>query len=205
MKPNRWIAIGLALVAAGSLVAAALSGSWLANPHLGQSSFGLRSCSNCCELQSGWTLYTSYRLDSEPSCTESNSAYVAKLRDLPRVADYASGAFAPTGWITFVACLLGAAGLVLSAAIAALGKTPALPMSPTTVALLAIMVALISGCVFVATKPGPAGFIGVAWGFWAFSGGAVAGIAGAQMLSRVLRPPDPDLLADAMNPDDFSA
>jgi hypothetical protein len=55
----------------------------------------------------------------------------------------------------------------------------------------------------VATKPGEAGSVGVAWSFWAFGLGAVTGLAGAQLLARQLRPADPDLLSDAMNPDQF--
>jgi hypothetical protein len=67
------------------------------------------------------------------------------------------------------------------------------------------MAAMAAGCVFVATKPGPAGMLGVDLGFWAFGAGTVIGILGAQLLAKELRPPDPDLLADAMNPDDFAA
>jgi hypothetical protein len=57
--------------------------------------------------------------------------------------------------------------------------------------------------VFVATKPGEAGFVGVGQSFWVFGAGAVLGIAGAQMLAKVNRPSDPDLMSDAMNPDEF--
>jgi hypothetical protein len=65
------------------------------------------------------------------------------------------------------------------------------------------MLALISACVFVATKPGGNGALGVGVGFWVFGGGAVLGIASAQLLARVIRPADPDLMADAMDPDQF--
>ena len=40
-------------------------------------------------------------------------------------------------------------------------------------------------------------------GFWAFGIGAVMGIAAAQMLAKINRPIDPDLLADAMNPEQY--
>ena len=59
-----------------------------------------------------------------------------------------------------------------------------MPMAPTTLALLAIMAALVTGCVFVATKPGPGGFVGVGIAFWIFGAGAVMGIAGAQLLAK---------------------
>jgi hypothetical protein len=57
------------------------------------------------------------------------------------------------------------------------------------------MVGLISGCVFVATKPGPAGMVGVGMSFWLFGAGVVMGIVGAQMLAKVIRPPDPEWTA----------
>ena len=78
-----------------------------------------------------------------------------------------------------------------------------LPISPATVAILGIMFGMIAGCVFVATKPGGTGGVGVGWSFWAFGIGCVAGIVAAQLLAKQIRPPDPDLLHDAMNPDQF--
>jgi hypothetical protein len=39
--------------------------------------------------------------------------------------------------------------------------------------------------------------------FWVFGAGALAGLAGASLLAKINRPKDPDLMADAMNPDDF--
>ena len=69
-------------------------------------------------------------------------------------------------------------------------------MAPPTLALLAIIVGIITGCVFIATKPGPAGFVGAGLSFWMFGGGCVLGIAAAQMLARVNRPLDPDLMSD---------
>ena len=123
----------------------------------------------------------------------------------PNVADFehVSSAFVPMGWATLVACLLAAFGLLAAAGIAIAGKRPDLPMAPTTIALLAVMASLITGCVFVATKPGPPGMVGVGPSFWIFGAGAVVGIAGAQMLAKVNRPVDPDLMEDAMNPEHF--
>ena len=109
----------------------------------------------------------------------------------------------PTNRALAIALALAAASLVVAAGIAISGKKPQLPITPTTIALLGIMASLITGCVFVATKPGPAGFVGVGISFWVFGVGAVLGIAGAQMLAKVNRPPDPDLMEGAMNPENF--
>jgi hypothetical protein len=50
--------------------------------------------------------------------------------------------------------------------------------------------------VFVATKPGPNGMVGVGLSFWIFGVGCVMGIAGAQMMAKVNRPPDPEWTVD---------
>ena len=77
---------------------------------------------------------------------------------------------------------------------------------PTTVALLGIMVCADHRVHLRRDrKPGPnrAFASGSRSSFWVFGAGAVMGIAGAQMLARVNRPPDLDLMEDAMNPDQF--
>jgi hypothetical protein len=78
-----------------------------------------------------------------------------------------------------------------------------LPIAPSSLALLSIMAGLIAGCVFVATKPGPPGYVGVGISFWLFGAGAMLAVPGAILLAKVNRPPDPDLLEGAMNPDQF--
>jgi hypothetical protein len=194
-KDNRSLAIGLALAAAACLVYACFSRQWLVNGSVYEEyGFGLRS---------NYTCGQSFGEASE--CDEpSNSEYVARMQELDSGSSRnASGAFAPTGWATFVECLVAVLGLIAAAGIAIARKRPDLPMAPTTVALLAIMAALITGCVFVATKPGVAGFVGVGLSFWIFGIGSVLGIAGAQMLAKVNRPLDPDLMEDAMNPEHF--
>ena len=59
---------------------------------------------------------------------------------------------------------------------------------------------MITGCIFVATKPGPLGFVGVSWSFWAFGAGTVVGIATAQMIAKLIRPIDPDLVGLPTDP-----
>jgi hypothetical protein len=193
-KNARIVAIALSVVAAAALIYAAMTRNWLVNSGRHEElGFGLRS-SYACES-----------LAADHECVnESNGSLISSMQEEGgHSAELASSAFAPMGWATFVECMLAAFGLLAAAAIAAARKTPALPMSPSTIALLGIMASLITGCVFVATKPGPAGYVGVGQSFWVFGAGIVLGIAGAQMLAKVNRPSDPDLMSDAMNPDEF--
>jgi hypothetical protein len=176
------------LAAATCFVFAVLSHFWLVNAS-GDVRFGLRHNLQCA---------------GQVCAKDSNAHLVEQVKQMSGNApDMASDVFAPMGWATTIACALAALGLITAAALALSRFRPTLPISPSTVALLSIMVSLITGCVFVATKPGGPGFVGVGLSFWVFGAGAVAGIAGAQMLAKINRAPDPDLMADAMNPDDF--
>lgn len=197
MNNKRVVGLGLAVVAAGLLIFASLSRTWLHNPRLGLS-FGPRGCINCCYLVG----------DADDGCSLSNAGFVESMRVMnaqlgEEKAMPTSGVFAPMGWAACVLCLLGALALLATAALAFLNRRPTLPVSPASIALLALMGALLAGCVFVATKPGPAGFVGIGSAFWTFGIGTVAGIAAAQMLATLIRPIDPDLLEDAMNPDQY--
>jgi len=185
--PPRALGVALALASAALLVAACFSHRWLANKHLGDfgySPLAFQQCGARCETISNFQVFE----------TASN---------LPFEENRVSMAFPLAGLLVFIVLLVAAAGLVVAAGIAVANRRPNLPISPTTFALLGIMIGLISGCVFVATKPGGVGAVGVAWSFWAFGIGSVTGIAGAQLLARQIRPSDPDLLHDAMNPDQF--
>ena len=187
--PNRWLAIALAVASAGCLVAAALTQRWLVNGNVyDEIHVGLRSISAC---ESGL---------GETACIETpNNQYTIAFEDRGNT----SSAFAPAGWATFVTCLVSAFGAVAAAALAIARKRPDLPVAPTTIALVACVLALIAGFVFVATKPGPAGYVGLGDSFYVFAAGVLLGLASAPMLAKVNRPPDPDLLEDAMNPDQF--
>jgi hypothetical protein len=121
----------------------------------------------------------------------------------PGLLDHASAAFVPAGWAALV--LLGLAGLMLliAAAIAATGRRPQLPVSPCSLAVVALGLDLLCGIVFVATKPGPSTMIGIGPAFWIFGGGILFGTAAALLLARAIRPLDPDLLEDAIDPEDY--
>jgi hypothetical protein len=114
-----------------------------------------------------------------------------------------SGAFAVFGWIALVAVWIAALSLVVAGAMVLARRELAWPIMPSTTALLGIATALVTGCVFAAVKPGPPGYVGVGVGFIAFGIGVVLGLWSSVMLARLLRPADPDLLEDAMNPEQF--
>ncbi|MBA3453971.1 MAG: hypothetical protein H0T42_12825 [Deltaproteobacteria bacterium] len=185
-KDPRTLAIGLAIAAAVLLAFAAFSRTWVARPN--SIGFGPMGCTSC---------------NLETDGNMSNGAFIEMLRGTGIDEKFTSGAFAPMGWATFALCLIGALGLLGGAALAYKKKRPDWPMAPTTAALMATMLSLITGCVFVATKPGGPGFVGVSLGFWAFGVGAVMGIVAAQMLAKINRPVDPDLLDGAMDPEQY--
>ncbi|MCW5802193.1 MAG: hypothetical protein KIT31_07380 [Deltaproteobacteria bacterium] len=212
---NRIVALVLAVLSVGALGYAAMSKRWLYNPRTvdtgAEIGFGPRGMFMCeeegCQAMSNSELVALFKdivagAEQRAAADPNNptlSATAAKAREMAR----ASAAFSPFGWITFVAIAIAALSLLVAAVLVALKKRILLPVMPTTTALLGCMIGLITGCVFVAVKPGPTGFVGVNFGFWAFGGGVIAGIASCLMLNKLMRPHDPDLLDDAMNPEDF--
>jgi hypothetical protein len=194
-KDMRPLASTLCAAAAACLLYAAFTQAWLVNAgHYAEIGFGLRANHEC---------GTSYSFDgdqeiSRQSCEErTNGEFIAKWRSMgSEAAKLTSGAFVPAGWITFILALIAAAGLAVSAGFGIAKKPPRLPVAPTTPALLGVMIGLLSGCVFIATKPGPVGMVGVGMSFWIFGIGCVMGIAGAQMMARVNRPPDEEWTVD---------
>ncbi|CAN5323792.1 hypothetical protein BH11MYX1_BH11MYX1_09490 [soil metagenome] len=195
-KTNPMLAIALAVVAALGLLFASFSARWLANYGTeGSIEMGLRSTTECGSV--------GMLLGPAPGeCRTQSSGDYAKAWNVNE-GRYYSAAWAPLGLVTLIASLLGAFGLLAGAGIGCLKMKPHLPMSPSSVALIGIMISMISGCVFVAPKPGVPGMAGVGIAFWIYGAGAVVGIASAIMLAKVNRPADPDLMDDAMNPDNF--
>lgn len=224
---RRTLALIFAFVGAACLFTASFSKSWMGNDRfggrvrdrdgrvtdaggryfkfLGDIRFGPLGFEHCMPAEMAGFGFGSM---PEGGCrTLSNKEFNAEVAEAAHMDrdKYTSGAFSPAGWLAFATCLLSALGLLASAGLVLARKRPELPVSPASVALLGIMGAMASGCVFIATKPGPAGMLGVDLGFWAFGAGTVIGILGAQMIAKELRPADPDLLEDALRPEDFAA
>ncbi len=182
-RENRMLAVGLAVIAAGMLIFAAFSRHWVSRPgpDIG---FGPMGCANCAMFAGA------------DGGNMSNGEFISLIRELdPAAAKTASSAFAPMGWATFGLSLLAGLGLLGAAFLGFTRSKKSLPIAPTTIALLGTMLSLITACVFVATKPGGPGFVGVSIGFWMYGIGAVMGIASAQMLAKLNRPEDPDIAA----------
>jgi hypothetical protein len=177
---NRRVIGALGLAAAACLVFAMFSRHWLVNDRL-DLLFGLRDNLTC---------------GVPDMCAPTSNSSLVEL-----MGTSASGAFPIFGWITTVTCGLAALGLAIAGALALANKQPNLRISPSTIAIVAIMAGLIAGCVFVATKPGSS--VGVGVGFTIFGAGSVGGIAVAQLLAKLNRAPDPDLTDGSMNPDEF--
>ncbi len=203
-KDRRMLAIGMAVGSAAALTFAVLSKSWMTRSTPVEIGFGPLGCRGCAlgggDMSNGALVDLLRTLGPEGA-----NAYWWQLSSLvPKEAARApSGAFAPVGYITFGLSVIAVLGLLGAAFLALRKMRPQLPVSPASAALLGIMGALITGCVFVATKPGPQGLVGVAIGFWAFAAGCVLGIVAAQMIAKVIRPADPDLLEGAMTPDAY--
>lgn len=191
-KDNRMLAVVLCAVAGLLLAYSAFSHRWLENRRSKQMTIGmsLRSTELC--------NHTDWEMDDVPTqgcVVQSNSAFIDWVKGQSSRVE-ASGAWAPIGIVTMVLLLLAAASLLGCAGLGVAQKRVAWPMLPTTPALLGLMASLITGCVFIATKPGGVGGVGVGIGFWAFGVGAVVGIAGAQMIAKLIKPIDPDILTE---------
>jgi hypothetical protein len=183
-QPPRALGVIVAVLAAAGLVVACFSHRWLRTEEIGYSPLEAERCSPACSRSSNFQLFET-------------------AKKLPFEEDRVARAFPIAGAVSFAALLLAAAGLLVAAGIAAANRHPDLPISPTTISLVGLMLGLISGCVFVGTRPGAPGSVALSWSFWLFGLGAVAGITATHLLARQIRPRDPDLLHDAMNLDQF--
>jgi hypothetical protein len=161
------IAAGLAFASAAALAWATFSDQWAHQLSYGHDTFGLRTWISCAE---------------DGTLCESRSIY-----SLGRFTDY--GVFPTLGWVASVAMWIAAASLAVSAGLMLRGRFIARPIALTTVALLGLAVGLITGFVFLATRP-PENY-GPGWGFWAFAGGELVGIVATILVARI-RPHDPE-------------
>ena len=175
------LGIGLCIGAIVLFAYAAFSHRWLENT---QSRFG----------RIGFSLIAFDACTNENCTTVSNFALIRELKArTSRREEPPSETFAPAGVATMALTLLAVLALGATAFAAWKKKRIAWRMLPNAIALLAIMAALIAGCLFVAKKPGGYAAVGVGPSFWAFAIACVIGIAGAQMLNKYIKPIDPDL------------
>lgn len=186
------MAIALALVAAAGLVVAAFANRWLASPDL-EEGIGLREfeiCNGPCLTGTNFELME--HLDNEIArIVEANKHLTERdQRAVPRAPWHG---FPVMGLIAFIASLMAAAGLVVAAVVAITGKRITWTVMPTTPVVLGLLFAIITGCVFVATKSEMIEGMGVGWGFMTFGGAVVVGLAAVFPLNRQIRWFDPEL------------
>lgn len=177
---SRLISVALCLVAATLLTAACMSKRWLANGSGADSlSYGLLRFTECIDG----------KCETHPSDVEP----IALTKRLPR--EHLSATFPIAGWVTLGASALAIVALAMSALLGLIGKRPELPVAPPSLALLGLLVAMISGALFIANKPGGLGRVGVDWSFIVFSAAVVIGLVAAQRIAKEIRPVDPELEA----------
>jgi hypothetical protein len=189
LQSQKQTACILALVAAAGLMFAAVSKRWLA-ADVADAGLGPRGWS-CEPAHCGAFPESASNAEISDHIAKAIREFGASSKDKP------SPVFPIVGWITLAGCIIAAAALIGSAATAWKGAVPIKPIPPTSVALLALFIVLISGMVFVATHPfkidgkSP---IGVSTAFWIFGVSNVLGIVGAQMLAK-FKAKDPNELS----------
>lgn len=116
--------------------------------------------------------------------SESNLNVVDELNKYASDKHKIIGTFAYAGIATIFFAVIAAGALATAGGLAFKDKFVRTPIPLTTVALLALLLALICGCVFLGAMPRFAFGGGVSWPFFLFGAGVVAGLTGAQMLAK---------------------
>jgi hypothetical protein len=173
---RRWIAVAIGLLVIAAITGGVLGKSVLVDSDVGMSMrCGLRSCDAC----------------ADTACITTSTIQLAA--DVADGGGKASGAWGYSGAIGWWAAIVAALGIALATVMVAAGKYVRIPLiSPTTLGLVGGAVALIAGCVFIATKPDGVGVTEVGWTFWSFGLGSVGAIVAAFMLSRQLAVIEPE-------------
>ncbi len=184
---RKQIAVGLAAIAVVALIFSCVSRRWMGADGI-DAGYGPR----------GWQCDGDGGDDRGNDCgpfegSLSNSRVVEIVEEAYRAYGMEGGpskVFPIAGWITVGASAIAVIALILAAVQAWGAGVQTRPISPTTVALLALMVAMIAGCVFLATNPFRAkglSQVGVSWPFFVFGVGVVIGITAAQKLIKFKR------------------
>lgn len=173
---RRAIALVIGLVAIAGLASGLFVHKVLVDEDAGSSmACGLRACDS------------TY---GEATVTTSN----LQLIDDKRAAhEDVSSVWGYAGLTAWIAALVAIVGLALALIMVATKKYVRIPiMTPTTIALTFGAIALVSGCVFVASKPAGIGVTQIGWTFWSFGGGSVVAVIAAFLLSRQLALIEPE-------------
>ena len=193
-EQKRTVAIVLAFLSAAALVVACAGQKWLVSPRGGDASIGLVRVQVCqdddCESMSNFRMIDELRKQIEDVKKLNKTRRPGQQRSVPREP---WGGFPIVGIITVLASLLAAGGLVHGAVLALRRRRPELAIMPTTLAVIGLALAIINGCLVVATKPEMIEDMAVGWSFWTFGGGAVLGLAAVFPLNRQIRPIDEEL------------
>jgi hypothetical protein len=193
-KPNRFIAIALAFAAAAGLVLAAFGPRWLTEPDHSGSGIGLTSyeTTSGARARSGsvFDLIDEIELEIMKVQKANERLPPAQQMAVPKKPWHG---FPVVGLITFITSLLAAGGLAVGAGLALARKRPEVPIMPTTVAVMGLFLAIVNGCIFVATKPAAINDMEVGWSFLTFGGAIVVGLAAVFPLNKQIRPIDHEL------------
>ena len=191
-EQKRSVAITLAFFAAAALAASCIGQQWLVSR--GQTSIGLVAYNMCegseCQRVSNFRLIAELRKQIEQVKEMNKTLPTNKQVAVPRDP---WGGFPVVGIITLLAAMLAAGGLVHGALTAIRRRRPEFSIMPTTLAVLGLALAIINGCLVVATKPDMVEDMGVGWTFYLFGAGAVLGLAAVFPLNRQIRPIDEEL------------
>lgn len=116
--------------------------------------------------------------------SESNLNAVDEANKYASEKDKILGTFAYAGIATLFFSVIAAGALIWAGVLAFKDKFIRTPVPLTTVALLALCISLICGCVFLGAMPKFAFGGGVSWPFFLYGTGVVTGLTGAQMLAK---------------------
>lgn len=114
----------------------------------------------------------------------SNLNAVDEINKYATDKDKIIGTYAYAGIATLFFAVIAAGALATAGGLAFKDKFIRTPIPLTTVALLALCISLVSGCVFLGAMPKFAFGGGVSWPFFLYGTGIVTGLAGAQMLAK---------------------
>lgn len=200
---------GIVCIVAGVVVAISLLLPWLkvsAKRGDGSITMSLLSFEACgggrCESQSNWKVAKEIKdgYDRQMEMYESLRSTGEDVSDF-RPPKKPSTIFPWIGLATLILGVVAVGALVGAGVMALLGKFVTRPIALTSLAMVATGLALVVGCVFLATKPDFERLrLGVSWPFFLFGAGVVTAIAGVQMTSRAFAPPEYDPYADPMAP-----